>query len=74
MTNQLTAEQVAEHSAFLAKITAEHRRVLTELIAPLARIAAQGALDDYYRAAQDEVRFLHRAGRLDDDGDEITDA
>ncbi len=65
--SDLTREQIAEHRAFLAGITAEARRNVMQHVGPLAGIAASQELDAVVRAAQEEILFLHRVGLLTDD-------
>lgn len=63
----LTPEQIAEHQAFLAKITAQDRADLVAMLDPRQIIAAQSVLDDLINSAQEEIRFAARVGVLNDD-------
>lgn len=65
----LTPEQIAEHRAFLAKITANHRAAIAQMLDPRQIIAAKDVLDALIRAAQDEIRFAARIGLDVDDLD-----
>jgi hypothetical protein len=66
---KLTPDEIADHRAFLAKITASSRADLVAMLDPRQIIAAQSVLDGLIRAAQDEIRFIARIG-LDVDADE----
>lgn len=66
---QPTAEQIAEHRAFLARITANARARVEAFIPILSMAAATYEIDMLLNAAQEEISFLHRAGLDPDDPD-----